>query len=106
MFEAGGGIGRPTRVHGRRLNHRAARRAIDVRDKRVEPGDARRKDGIDRVDDGIEVDGARQVIERGVQTGVVVDERVNLGVGPGACQLGVERGEDDFCPAGATSENR
>ena len=54
------------------------------------------RSGGDVLHERIEGDRSGQVVERQVQAGAVVDQRVDLGVGLGARQVGIELGEDDL----------
>ncbi len=80
-----------------------ARRAVEVAHERVEPDDARRELGVGLPRERIERDRAGQVVEREVerrraiaQLGAGADQVLDLGVGLGARQVGVDQGEDDL----------
>jgi hypothetical protein len=49
------------------------------------------------MDEWIVADRTGEVIDRDVEAGAVVNERVDLGIGLGARQIGVQRG-DSFSP--------
>ena len=75
-----------------------ARRAVDVGDVGVEPDDrARRASASGCSASGSNVDRARQVVERQVEPGAVRSDQVlDLGVGLGAREVGIELDEDDL----------
>jgi len=80
-----------------------ARRSIEVGDESVEPDDARRELGVGLPGERVERDRAGQVVERQVEAAAAVvgagagpDQVLDLGVGLGAREVGVDRREDDL----------
>jgi hypothetical protein len=75
---------------------RIARSPIDIRDIGVEPDDRRGQIPIGNLDDRVEGDLTRQIVEREIQTGAPPDQVLDLGIGLGARQHRVEFREDDL----------
>ena len=67
-----------------------ARRAVHVGHVRIEPDDAGCQVGFDGVHQRIEGHRARQVVQRQVEAGAGADEVLDLGIGFGAGEFGVE----------------
>jgi hypothetical protein len=75
---------------------RVPERAVDVGDVRVEPDDPGRQIRGRFLDDRIVCHRSREVVERQVDAGTVVDQRVDLGVGLRAGKVRIQSCEDQL----------
>jgi hypothetical protein len=75
---------------------RVPERAVDVGDVRVEPDDPGRQIRGRFLDDRIVCHRSREVVERQVDAGTVVDQRVDLGVGFRAGKVRIQSCEEQL----------
>src|SRR4028118_1263134 len=69
---------------------------VDIGHVAVKPDNLRREVGTERVDQWVEGDRARQVVECQVETSAIQDQGMNLRVWLRPGEVGVQVGKDDF----------